>query len=1148
MPGVFIPSRGAQVQPAGGSEGPPPGFLDQLGASFRTSKDDISYVQDYRLEDAYQPIFDALYDLKGKQPGDYISRWDQAVSAVNPFGTDMDKYDVDAIWRDVQAAQAKGGLQGLPKDRESFEKAVLTRKGERAKDQQILARGDSYVAPFLGGMGSMVFDPVNIMTAPISVGSKTIAQAALRGAILNSAIEGVQQVPLAGARERMGEKLTFEEAAFNVATAAAFGGLFEGAGFAIGKNWDSIKAAPKAVQEKAWAKIVSSSPALQKRLGNAMDWDAIGDADLPDIAEAMIGLENLSPDEKGFIAAMRRDAQIEGMNPYIPDGAGIAAHHNELAAAMQRIIDNAPPTVPKRRVAPVAAASGPLPRLRASTAVSSGTVAGDAFAVVKSRIGVVESGGNNRAKNPNSSATGTYQFVSGTWLKLYKSRFGSQGLSDGQIIAKRADSKLQEILMTDLMNANGKALRDGGHAVDAGNLYLAHFAGSAGANKLLRADPNTSARAVLGDAVIKANPFLAKMNAADVINWAHRKMTGKGGAVQSSIGTRQSDIDPEADSRDWVARELAAVDAERARLDAEDDAQPDMGAIVDDSLQSPKDFEDSFAASMAEINAEIEAKASRPTEPAARLADAAPVEVLAVLPELRKVVQSRSIRLDRQKEIAEALGTDIETVRAGLGELAKLREIRVKAGKDGTERFTQIPRDNRPEDLLRFIARRGGLSETGLDPRFKNVEGVSSGHALGKGGRDWDKHFVHGAGRLVRKNGIGLDEMGEKLWDAGYFGPPDVVARPTESELIDAIEEAVQGRGTRYVTGEAPEERSIRARAPWLDEADMMDMRRDFDAAADERGISLDDEAFETVARMYADGDYENVGEAIVDMINREIEADIAAKYYELGDQFDESRIEQFLASAREAGFDIDGGFDRPEVDAGNAATVGASGRNAFGQNDQGPIELAPDAYKPFDDPGEGAGVTGQIDSMEHDLRAVVGQQAPISDQVNDVLQADGWKFSSGEYSKRFEGVAEQGQMSDGARTTNLRIDETGRWLERMDGFNIANDVDLRRFPNDPQGAIRAVMAERGDGDAADMFGGATDVEKRQALERRGEGGLDNGKDQKPVGSDGGLFDPDSWAQAGFRLDAEGDVVNPADLLAEFDAEDAILKTIKDCL
>lgn len=1055
MPGVFIPSRGAQVQPTGGSEGPPPGFLDQLGAGFRTSKDEVGFVQDERLQKAYGPLFKALEEVNGKSWRDYRSWSGIGYTLVNPFAGRMDDIDMEALWRDVAEAQAQGKLQGIAKDQASFEKGVLTRQGERAKDQQILSRGDSVVAPLIGGFGAQIFDPVNVATAPLGGGSTTAGKAILQGIILNSALEAGQQVPLKFAREKMGEELTMKEAAINVATAGVFGGAIEGAGFAIGKNWDSIKAAPKAVQEKAWAKIIASSPALQKRFGNAMDWDAIGDADLPDIAEAMIGLDNLSPDEKGYIAAMRRDAQIEGMNPYIPDGAGIAAHHNELAAAMQRIIDNAPPIVPKKRVAPVAAASGPLPRLRASTAVSSGTVAGDAFAVVKSRIGVVESGGNNRAKNPNSSATGTYQFVSGTWLKLYKSRFGSQGLSDGQIIAKRADSRLQEILMTDLMNANSKALRDGGHAVDAGNLYLAHFAGSGGANKLLRADPNASARSVLGDDVIKANPFLAKMNAADVINWAHRKMTGKGGAVQSSIGTRQSDIDPEAESRDWVARELAAVDAERARLDAEDDAGPDMGAIVDDALDAqPEPFDVSTVDAI---------EPGKPREPAARLADAAPVEVLAVLPELRKVVQSRSIRLDRQKEIAEALGTDIETVRAGLGELAKLREIRVKAGKDGTERFTQIPRDNRPEDLLRFIARRGGLSATGLDPRFKNVEGVSSGHALGKGGRDWDKHFVHGAGRLVRKNGIGLDEMGEKLWDAGYFGPPDVVARPTESELIDAIEEAVQGRGTRYVTGEAPEERSIRARAPWLDEADMMDMRRDFDAAADERGISLDDEALETVARMYADGDYENVGEAIIDMINREIEADIAAKYYELGDQFDESRIEQFLASAREAGFDIDGGFDRPEVDAGNAATVGASGRNAFGQNDQGPIELAPDAYKPFDDPGEGAGVTGQIDSMEHDLRAV-----------------------------------------------------------------------LRQAQDQP--------------DNNDMFGGATDVEKRQALERRGEDGLSTDAAQKPVGSDGGLFDPDSWAQAGFRLNEEGDIVNPADLLAEFDAEDAILKTIKDCL
>jgi hypothetical protein len=40
----------------------------------------------------------------------------------------------------------------------------------------------------------------------------------------------------------------------------------------------------------------------------------------------------------------------------------------------------------------------------------------------------------------------------------------------------------------------------------------------------------------------------------------------------------------------------------------------------------------------------------------------------------------------------------------------------------------------------------------------------------------------------------------------------------------------------------------------------------------------------------------------------------------------------------------------------------------------------------------------------------------------------------------------------------------------------------------------------------------------------------------------------DAVDQPTFRLDDEGDPVAPADLLAEIDAEDAMIKNIKDCL
>jgi hypothetical protein len=62
--------------------------------------------------------------------------------------------------------------------------------------------------------------------------------------------------------------------------------------------------------------------------------------------------------------------------------------------------------------------------------------------------------------------------------------------------------------------------------VNPGTQYLAHFAGPQGAVKVLSADPNAPVSSILGDAAVKANPFLQGMTAADLQAWASRKMGG----------------------------------------------------------------------------------------------------------------------------------------------------------------------------------------------------------------------------------------------------------------------------------------------------------------------------------------------------------------------------------------------------------------------------------------------------------------------------------------------------------------------------------------------------------------------------------------------------------------------------------------------
>jgi hypothetical protein len=67
-----------------------------------------------------------------------------------------------------------------------------------------------------------------------------------------------------------------------------------------------------------------------------------------------------------------------------------------------------------------------------------------------------------------------------------------------------------------------------------GTLYLAHFAGGAGAVAILSAAEDADAALIMANAdtssrarrekIVKANPFLERFTVADLRNWADRKM------------------------------------------------------------------------------------------------------------------------------------------------------------------------------------------------------------------------------------------------------------------------------------------------------------------------------------------------------------------------------------------------------------------------------------------------------------------------------------------------------------------------------------------------------------------------------------------------------------------------------------------------
>ena len=107
-------------------------------------------------------------------------------------------------------------------------------------------------------------------------------------------------------------------------------------------------------------------------------------------------------------------------------------------------------------------------------------------------------------------------------------------MSTEDLLALRFDPTISREMVEHLARENEATLRSHGHSITAGRLYLAHFLGPEGANVVLSAPADASLAVIFGGQVISANPFLTGKDAAYVVAWAEKKMSGKAPRVTAS--------------------------------------------------------------------------------------------------------------------------------------------------------------------------------------------------------------------------------------------------------------------------------------------------------------------------------------------------------------------------------------------------------------------------------------------------------------------------------------------------------------------------------------------------------------------------------------------------------------------------------------
>lgn len=153
------------------------------------------------------------------------------------------------------------------------------------------------------------------------------------------------------------------------------------------------------------------------------------------------------------------------------------------------------------------------------------------------RLMMAESGGDDDAKNPMSSALGPYQFINSTWLDIVNRHFPDEvrDLTREEVLALRTDRRIARKAAEVYSRENAELLAGSGVAPSFAHLRLAFLIGGSAAVKVLQAKPDDAVATLLEPAALRANPFLYGMTVSDLVARAEQDLK-RSGRWRVSVG------------------------------------------------------------------------------------------------------------------------------------------------------------------------------------------------------------------------------------------------------------------------------------------------------------------------------------------------------------------------------------------------------------------------------------------------------------------------------------------------------------------------------------------------------------------------------------------------------------------------------------